>query len=80
MITSEMIDEMIGHVQYHRPVAHIQFTICSVTLTNGFTVVGTAGCANSDLYDVRKGEEFSLAAAKNEIAKYLSWDYVEGRI
>lgn len=80
MITPEMINELIGHVQYHRPVAHVQFTICSITLTNGFTVVGTAGCADPDLFDATKGEQFSLAAAKNEIAKYLAWCFVEGRI
>jgi hypothetical protein len=43
------------------------FTVCVVTLANGFKVVGTAGCASPDNYNADIGNTFAYEDALKKI-------------
>lgn len=42
-------------------------TICSLTLQNGFNVVGTGACANPEIYCPEKGKQFAREDAVRQV-------------
>lgn len=49
-------------------------TICVLQLKNGFTVVGTSGCADPKMFDVQIGRQIARQNAINQIWPILGYE------
>ena len=63
-LTPEHISDCVADVQMRK--MGLKTTVCLITLTNGFEIVGTSGCVDPDNYDFNIGAEI---ARKNAIDK-----------
>ena len=62
-LTIEYLTELVDDVEY---VHQGLLTICTITLKNGFQLVGTSACVSKDNYDVQIGRNI---AYENAFAK-----------
>lgn len=65
-ITPDKINEKIKKEYYHR-VPGTTLTICVLTLTNGFTVLGEAAAASPENFDEGIGRKIAFDNARNKI-------------
>ncbi len=65
-LTPKRIDSVIKSEQYH-VFEGSQTTVCELTLTNGFTVIGMSACASPDNFDDEIGRKVSREDARNKI-------------
>ncbi len=62
-LTKDYLDSLVAHTQYgHQGL----LTICTITVKNGFKLVGTSACADEQNYDTKLGEQ---VAYQNAFAK-----------
>ncbi|MFU2059813.1 Gp49 family protein [Avibacterium volantium] len=62
-LTKDYLDSLVANAQY---VHQDLLTICTVTVKNGFKLVGTSACADEQHYDAKIGEQ---VAYQNAFAK-----------
>ena len=67
-ITPEHIDSVIVGEEYHI-FESTQTTICCLSLQNGFSVIGVAGCVSPENFDEEIGKQVSRNDARNQIWK-----------
>lgn len=48
-------------------------TICLITLTNGFEVVGTSACVDASKFDVHEGRKWARLAAMSKVEEFLGF-------
>lgn len=65
-VTPEEIDAMIITEQFHVPIG-TTLTICTLTLDNGFVVIGKAGRASPANYDKGLGERLAYEDARRQV-------------
>lgn len=65
-LTPEHIDNCIIGEQYHI-FEGTTFTVCLLTLVNGFTVTGESACASPDNFDIELGRKIARESARNKI-------------
>lgn len=64
-LTADDILSLIKEEHYTRVGA--QTTICTLTLINGFEVIGKAGCTDPARYDLKIGSQFAKADAVDKL-------------
>ncbi|KGQ39965.1 Gp49 family protein [Gallibacterium anatis] len=62
-LTKDYLDSLVINTQY---VHQELLTICTITVKNGFKLVGTSACADEQNYDAKIGEQ---VAYQNAFAK-----------
>ena len=67
-VTSEMVDKIIVGEQYYT-FPGTTFTVCLLTLENGFSVHGTSAAASPENYDKEIGDRIARENARDEIWK-----------
>lgn len=72
-VTAELIEATILAEQYH-VFPGTCLTVCCLTLQNGFTVVGSAACADPANFREEVGRKFSREDARNKIGSYLGYE------
>lgn len=65
-ITPEHIEDTIMDEQYH-VFPDTTFTVCLLTLKNGFNVIGESACASPENFDADIGRKIARENAKNKI-------------
>lgn len=65
-ITPEIIDQSIASAQYH-VFPGTTTTVCLLTLTNGYTVLGESACASPENFDEELGRHIAYENARNKI-------------
>ena len=65
-LTPELIQDKIKEVYYH-VVPNTSLTICSLTLQNGFQIVGKSAAASIENFDKELGEKIAFQNAKEQI-------------
>jgi hypothetical protein len=65
-LTPERIDAIIFGENYH-VFAGTTFTVCLLTLENGFAVVGESACASPENFDAELGKKIAKENARNKI-------------
>lgn len=65
-ITPEIIEGKIKREQYY-VFEGSTFTVCLLTLENGFTVIGKSACASPENFDAEIGRKIARDNAKNKI-------------
>lgn len=65
-LTPELIDAAIKHRQYHTFEGSCM-TVCCLTLTNGFTVVGESACASPANFNEEIGRKIAFDRAREKI-------------
>jgi len=65
-VTPKNIDEIIAGEQYH-VFDNTTFTVCLLTLKNGFQVSGESACASPENFDIEIGRKIARENARNKI-------------
>lgn len=65
-ITPDMIDDCIVHEQYH-VFPDTTLTVCALTLSNGYQVVGESACASPENFNKEIGRKISRENARGKI-------------
>lgn len=65
-ITPEHIDSLIASHQYH-VFPGTTCTVCCLTLTNGFTVIGESACISASNFDKSLGERIAYSNAREKL-------------
>jgi hypothetical protein len=65
-ITPDDLDALIGDVAYHT-FPGTTTTVCCLTLTNGFTVVGDSACVDKANFDPELGRKIARNEARDKI-------------
>lgn len=65
-ITPDMIDGAIQHEQYH-VFPGTTLTVCALTLSNGYQVVGESACASAENFNAELGRKIARDNARNKI-------------
>ena len=65
-LTPELIDQTIKSAAYY-VFPNTTITVCCLTLTNGFTVIGESACASIENFDQELGERIAFANARDKI-------------
>jgi len=65
-ITPDDIESAIAMEQYH-VFPDSTFTVCLLTLQNGFNVIGESACASPENFDADIGRKIARENAKNKI-------------
>lgn len=65
-ITPDMVDSMIVSVQYH-VFAGTTATVCCLTLTNGFTLIGHSSCISPENFNEEVGRKIAFDRARSQI-------------
>lgn len=65
-ITPEHIDRAIKNIQYYI-FPDSQYTVCLLTLNNGFNVSGDSACASPENFDKEIGEKIAFENARSKI-------------
>ena len=65
-ITPEHINKKIMSADYH-VFPGTTVTVCCLTLTNGFTVIGESACASQENFDAELGRKIAAGNAKEKI-------------
>lgn len=67
-VTPDHVDAKIKGEQYYT-FPGTTFTVCLLTLENGFTVSGTSACADPANYDKELGDKIARENARDQIWK-----------
>ena len=65
-LTPEHIDRVIVSERYH-VFPGTTFTVCLLTLTNGYTVLGESACVSPQNFDAEIGRKIARENARNKI-------------
>lgn len=65
-LTPAIIDSKIMNDQFH-VFEGSQLTVCCLTLSNGFTVVGESACASPENFNAEIGRKIALEKARDKI-------------
>ena len=65
-ITPERIEEVIVSAQYH-VFPGTAFTVCALTLRNGFIVIGESACASIENFNEEIGRKIAYENARRKI-------------
>lgn len=65
-VTPESLDAVIVDEQFY-VFPNTTFTICLLTLKNGFTVAGESACASPENFNLEIGQKIAKENAKNKI-------------
>ena len=65
-ITPEHLDSVISNADYHG-FPGTTTTVCLLTLTNGYTVLGESACASPENFDEELGRRIAYENARNKI-------------
>lgn len=65
-VTPERLEEVITTETYHI-FPGTTFTVCLLTLSNGFNVLGESACASPENFDIEIGHKIARANAVNKI-------------
>ena len=65
-LTPDLIDSKIVSAQY-KVFDDTCLTVCALTLSNGFQVVGTSACASPENFDAEIGRKVSYGKARDQI-------------
>lgn len=65
-VTPDRIQETIQLTEYHVFPGSLT-TVCQITLTNGYTVIGTSACASPANFDAEIGQEIAERKAREQI-------------
>ena len=65
-LTPELIDNTIKDTQYH-VFPGSMYTVCCLTLTNGFNVTGGSACVSPENFNKEIGEKIAFENARKEI-------------
>lgn len=60
------VEQLIEFEQYWRPRGTLM-TVCSLTLRNGFVLIGEAACASPDVFNAKLGKRFARENALNKL-------------
>lgn len=71
-ITPEEVEASIANIEYHVFPGTL-LTVCCLTLTNGFNVIGQSACAHPDLFNDKIGRQVSYNQAKGNIWQFLGY-------
>jgi len=74
-VTSEDIEFALAHatkVYYHR-IPDTTTTICAVTLTNGFTVVGKSAAVSPENFDENIGRDVAMDNVRDQLWELLGF-------
>lgn len=63
-LTAEYLNSLVDNAEY---VHQGLLTICTITLKNGFQLVGTSACVSKDNYDVQIGRTIAYENAFNKL-------------
>lgn len=63
-LTTEYLNSLVDNAEY---VHQGLLTICTITLKNGFQLVGTSACVSKDNYDVQIGRTIAYENAFNKL-------------
>lgn len=64
-ITKEHLESLIEKTEYKRFGDTV--VVCGLTLKNGFTVIGSAGCLEKDTFDAERGEQIAYDSAFRQL-------------
>ena len=65
-LSPDLIDAAIASEQYH-VFDGSQLTVCCLTLSNGFTVVGESACASPENFDAAIGQKIAKSKARDKV-------------
>lgn len=65
MLTDNLIQKQIVSTEFSR--IGKKTTVCCLTLTNGFEVIGTSSCVNPEKYNEELGQKYSRERALAKI-------------
>ena len=65
-LTPAIIDSKVKSKSFH-VFGETCLTVCCLTLTNGFTVIGESACASPENFDKEIGEKIAFEQARNKI-------------
>jgi hypothetical protein len=65
-LTPDSIDAKIKNVAYH-VFEGTCFTVCCITLENGFTIIGESACASPENFNAEIGRTIAYDNARNKI-------------
>ncbi len=65
-VTEEMVESVILTEQYHVPDGTCH-TLCTLTLRNGFTVVGESACVHPDRFNAELGRQYAREKAVDKV-------------
>ena len=65
IVTESRVAGVIEKVEYTR--VGVKTTVCCVTLSNGFEVIGTSACVDPDNFNKELGEKYALEQAISKI-------------
>jgi hypothetical protein len=65
-VTPEMLEAVIASEQYHH-FPGTTLTVCLLTLTNGFTVLGESACADPLAFNAEEGKLYARRAAVQKV-------------
>jgi hypothetical protein len=67
-VTEEAIKARIAHVEYARPFQNNpNMTVCAITMSNGFTVLGKSAPASPGNFDAAIGERYAYDDAFKQL-------------
>lgn len=73
-LTQEAADAMVEEVEYSY---RNRSVICTMTLSSGFVIVGTAGCMRDEDYDQAKGEEIARDKCTDQLFAFEAYRRVQ---
>ena len=77
MVLPQDIQDAIARVEYHLFRGTTK-TVCCLTLTNGFTVLGESAACDPAEFDAGRGQVIARAKAENNLAAFLAYAHLEG--
>lgn len=54
-------------------------TICALTLTNGFTLVGKSACVNPEMFNEELGRKYAAEDAVRQVGEFIGWRMADKR-
>lgn len=66
-VSLDQILKKIHHIDYYNPPRHPHFTICLITMNNGFIAIGDSAPADPLNYDEALGKQFAYENAVRKL-------------
>lgn len=54
-------------------------TVCALTLTNGFTVLGKSACVNPAMFSEELGRKYAAEDAIRQVGEFIGWRMCDQR-
>jgi hypothetical protein len=71
-VTAEMVEGAIAAVDHHL-FPGTTMTVCAITLTNGYTVIGHSACVHPYNFSTRVGERLAFEDARSKVYDVLAF-------